>query len=145
MDRASSQSFTEQHKRLGQQHQQAKIDVPADKARPARALPPQALASVVEDPVAETTADTPPAQARQQTPTGTYTGTRAAPISVPARLQRGSGSGKRLSPKPMHYGMSEHSSPMPVLHSPFASAAPAQKAEMLDLVDANLLSLQQKL
>ena len=149
MDRASSQSFTEQHKRLGQQHQQAAADANANNTRPARALHQQALASVVEDPVAETTADTPPAQARQQTPTGTYTGTNAAPISAPAGLQRGSGSGKRLSPKPMHYGMSEHSSPLPVLHSPFASAspvpAPAQQAEVLDSVDANLLSLQQKL
>lgn len=141
----ASQSFTEQHKRLSQQHQQAEVDAAANKAQPARALHPQALASVVEDTDAETTADTPPAPARQQTPTGTYTGTSAAPINVPAGLHRESGSGKRLSPKPMHYGMSEHSSPLPVLHSPFASAPAAQKADVLDSVDANLLTLQQKL
>lgn len=149
MDRASSQSFTEQHKRLGQQQQQAQADAAASKARPARAAPPQALASVVEDPVAETMAGTPAAQPRQRTPTGTTSGTTAAPINIPTGLQRGSGSihgsGKRLSPKPMHYGMSEHSSPLPVLHSPFASAAPAPSADVLNSVDANLLSLQQKL
>lgn len=148
MDRASSQSFTEQHKRLGQQQQQAQADAAASKARPARAQAPQALASVVEDPLeTETMAGTPPAaQTRQQNPTGTISGTTAAPINIPAGLQRGSGSthgsGKRLSPKPMHYGMSEHSSPLPVLHSPFASAA---AADVLNSVDANLLSLQQKL
>lgn len=150
MDRASSQSFTEQHKRLGQQQQQAQADAAASKARPARAQPPQALASVVEDPLAETMAGTPPAtQPRQETPTGTVSGTITAPINIPAGLQRasgsGHGSGKRLSPKPMHYGMSEHSSPLPVLHSPFASAAPALSADVLNSVDANLLSLQQKL
>ena len=153
MDRASSQSFTEQHKRLGQQHQQAQADAAASQAnanRPARGIPPGTLTSVIEDP-AETLIDTAPAQARQQAPTGTYAGATAAPVNGSAGLQRGSGSshgsGKRVSPKPMHYGMSEHSVPLPVLHSPFAavSAAPAQKADVLESVDANLQSLQQEL
>lgn len=157
MDRASSQSLTEQHKRLGQQHQQAEADAAASRsnantARPARGLPLQTLTSVMEDPE-EALSDVATAQAGQQTPTGTFTSTIAAPVNIPAGLsmQRGSGSGhgsrKRLSAKPMHYGMSEHSSPLPVLQSPFAaaSAAAAHNPDLLATVDANLHSLQQKL
>ncbi|KAL3159149.1 hypothetical protein ABBQ32_14134 [Trebouxia sp. C0010 RCD-2024] len=151
MDRASSQSLTEQHKRLGQQHQQAEADAAAshanaNKARPARGLPLQTLTSVMEDPD-ETMPDTAATQNRQQAPTGTFASTTAAPIDIPAGSQRSSGSGKRLSPKPMHYGMTEHSSPLPVLHSPFASASlpAAQRPDVLESVDANLQSLQQKL
>lgn len=153
MDRNSSQSFTEQHQRLGQQHQQAAADAAAsygnaNTARPARGQPLQALTSVREEDPAETLAEMQSAEPSQRTPTGTISSTGAAPINIPAGLRRGSGSssgsGKRASPKAMHYGMSEHSSPMPVLHSPFASV-PAGDAAVMGDVDANLLALQEKL
>ena len=156
MDRASSQSFTEQHQRLGQQHKQAVADAAAshtnaNTARPARGQPLQTLTSVREEDPAETLAEVPPAEPSQRTPTGTYSGTGTAPINIPAGLRRGSGSssgsGKRASPKAIHYGMTEHSSPMPVLHSPFASVsgASAGDAAVMSDVDANLNALQKKL
>lgn len=156
MDRTASQSFTEQHRRLGQQHQQAEAGASASRsnantARPARGPPLHNLTSVTEEDPADTVTDTPPAQPSRNTPTGTFGSTSAAPIDIPAGLQRGSvsgqGSGKRTPPKAMHYGMSEHSSPMPVLLSPFASMSGGQADDsvVLDSVDANLQALQKKL
>lgn len=141
LDRASSQSFTEQHQRLAQQHNQAQTDAAAGQGnvpgiRTARNSGLQGLASVREEDPTENLADTPAAQPVSNcVPTGTTaaipTGTTAA-IPIPAAVprttsgsSRGSsqGSQKRISPKPVHYGMSESSSPLPVLHSPFAAAA----------------------
>ena len=155
MNRASSQSFTEQHKRLAQQdnpahagaaasHTSVNGAVAADGgAKPMRNTA-QTLMSVREEEPADTMAESPPAP---RGPTGT-----TAAIPIPAGLKRTSGSsqgsGKRNSPKAVHYGMTEKSSPMPVLHSPFASvgAAPAQDAEpVLHSVDDNLQALQNKL
>ena len=141
MARASSQSFTEQHQRLAQQHNQAQKDAAAGQGnvpgiRTARNSGLQGLASVREEDPTENLATTPVAQpVSNVAPTGTTaaipTGTTAA-IPIPAAVprttsgsSRGSsqGSQKRISPKPVHYGMSESSSPLPVLHSPFAAAA----------------------
>ena len=133
MNRASSQSFTEQHQRLAQQHDQAQTDAVAGQGnvtgvRPARNSGLQGLASVREEDPAESLAEAPVAQPVSN---GVPTGTTAAipiPIAVPrttSESSRGSsqGSQKRISPKAVHYGMSESSSPLPVLHSPFAAAA----------------------
>ncbi|KAL0048207.1 hypothetical protein WJX82_009891 [Trebouxia sp. C0006] len=159
MNRASSQSFTEQHKRLAQQDNQAQAGTAASHtnangalaadsgAKPMRNTALQTLMSVREEEPADTLAESPVAQPAPQGPTGT-----TAAIPIPAGLKRTSGSsqgsGKRVSPKAVHYGMTEKSSPLPVLHSPFASvgAAPALDAEpVLNSVDDNLQALQNKL
>ncbi len=157
MNRASSQSFTEQHKRLAQQDNKAQAGAAAfhtsgavaadSRAKPLRNTALQTLMSVREEEPADTLAESPVAQPAPQGPTGT-----TAAIPIPAGLKRTSGSsqgsGKRVSPKAVHYGMTEKSSPMPVLHSPFASvgAAPAQDAApVLSSVDDNLQALQNKL
>ena len=104
----------------------------------------QTLASVREEDPSETLAGTPPAQ-----PVGP-TGTTAA-IPIPsASLKRTSGSsqgsGKKSSTKAVHYGMTEHASPLPVLHSPFSAAATVNDAvPVLNSVDDNLQALQDKL
>jgi len=159
MNRASSQSFTEQHKRLAQQDNQAQAGTAASHtnangalaadsgAKPMRNTALQTLMSVREEEPADTLAESPVAQPAPQGPTGT-----TAAIPIPAGLKHTSGSsqgsGKRVSPKAVHYGMTEKSSPLPVLHSPFASvgAAPALDAEpVLNSVDDNLQALQNKL
>jgi len=156
MNRASSQSFTEQHKRLAQQDNQAQAGTATSRtnanaadggAKPMRNTALQTLMSVREEEPADTLAESPVAQPAPQGPTGT-----TAAIPIPAGLKRTSGpsqgSGKRVSPKAVHYGMTEKSSPLPVLHSPFASvgAAPALDAEpVLNSVDDNLQPLQNKL
>ena len=140
MDRASSQSFTEQHQRLAQQRQHAQTDAATGHANVhARGSGLQGLTSVREEDPAEAmtdtpTTDTPPAPPPVSTgvaPTGTTaavpTGTTAA-IPIANALPRATsgsshGSQKRTSPRSAHFGMSESSSPLPVLHSPFAAAA----------------------
>ena len=134
MAHASSQSFTEQHHRLAQQQQQAQIDAAtgyANQRAPRSSL--QGLTSVREEDPAEAMTDplSAPSPVSTGAPTGTTaagpTGTTAA-IPIPTALPRATsgsshGSQKRTSPRSAHFGMSESSSPLPVLHSPFAAAA----------------------
>jgi len=156
MNRASSQSFTEQHKRLAQQDNQAQAGTATSRtnanaadggAKPMRNTALQTLMSVREEEPSDTMAESPPAQPAPRGPTGT-----TAAIPIPAGLKRTSGSsqgsGKRDSPKAVHYGMTEKSSPLPVLHSPFASvgAAPTEDtAPILNSVYGNLQAVQDKL
>lgn len=119
MNRASSQSFTEQHKRLAQQDNQAQAGTAAPHtnttaadsgAKPMRNTALQTLMSVREEDPSETVAESPPAQPAPRGPTGT-----TAAIPIPAGLKRTSGSsqgsGKRSSPKAVHYGMTENPVP----------------------------------
>lgn len=156
MDRASSQSFTEQHRRLAQQHNQAAADGAASRgnangvigadggARPMRNTALNTLMSVREEDPSDTV-ESPPAQ--PQGPTGTL----AAVSPAPAGLQRTSGSSQgsaRRPPRPVHYGMTEQAVPLPVLHSPFASLSKdplVDAAPVLSSVDDNLQALQDKL
>lgn len=129
MDRASSQSFTQQQKPLAQQHEQAENDAAASRGnvkggvRPMRGSALQTLSSVREEEPTKTLAEPPPvSQPIRNAPTGT-----TAAIPIPTGLQRTNGSSqgsmKKVSPKAVHYGMTEHSSPLPVLHSPFAASS----------------------
>ena len=156
MDRASSQSFTEQHRRLAQQHNLAAADGAASRgnangvigadggARPIRNTALNTLMSVREEDPSDTV-ESPPAQ--PQGPTGTF----AAVSPAPAGLQRTSGSSQgsgRRPPRPVHYGMTEQAVPLPVLHSPFASLSKdpiEDPAPVLSSVDDNLQALQDKL
>ena len=160
LDRASSQSALEQHKRLAQQHNQAKADALADyqgKAKPGnkprRTSALQTLPSVREEDPTATAAERNPAQYRDESgtaPTGTY-----AAVPLPAGVARKSsgsrqGSRKRISSKPVHYGMVEKSQPLPVLSSPFSAvnSSPVEvsmPAPVLSSVDASLQALQNKL